>query len=38
VTLGEQTTNEMCFVFLGGYSESRLPVLPLSPLAVTPKK
>ncbi len=32
VTVGEQTTNEMCFVFLGGYSQSRLPVLPLSPL------
>lgn len=32
VTVGEQTTNEMCFVFLGGYSESRLPILPTSPL------
>jgi peroxiredoxin len=32
VTLGEQTTNEMCFVFLAGYSETRLPKLPLSPL------
>lgn len=33
VSLGEQTFNEMCFVFLGGYSGSRLPVLPLTPLA-----
>jgi hypothetical protein len=32
VTLGEQTTNEMCFVFLSGYSDTRLPILPLSPL------
>ncbi|MBM3994350.1 MAG: redoxin domain-containing protein [Planctomycetes bacterium] len=32
VTIGEQTTNEMCFVFLGGYSDTRLPILPLSPL------
>jgi hypothetical protein len=32
VTIGEQTTNEMCFVFLGGYSESSLPILPMSPL------
>lgn len=32
VTVGEQTFNEMCFVFLGGYSESRLPMLPLNPL------
>ncbi len=40
VTLGEQTTNEMCFVFLGGYSNSRLPILPLSPLGPlsVPKK
>ncbi len=38
VTVGEQTTNEMCFVFLSGYSDSRLPVLPISPLPVTPKK
>lgn len=33
VTLGEQTFNEMCFVFLGGYSGSRLPMLPLTPVA-----
>ena len=33
VIVGEQTTNEMCFVFLGGYSESRLPILPLTPFA-----
>lgn len=32
VTLGEETTNEMCFVFLGGYSESQSPKLPLSRL------
>ena len=32
VTVGEQTTNEMCFVFLAGYSESRLPFLPILPL------
>lgn len=38
VTIGEQTTNEMCFVFLGGYSNSRLPVLPLSPLGTLNKK
>lgn len=38
VTVGEQTTNEMCFVFLGGYSQSRLPVLPLSPLGPPSKK
>ncbi|MBI3824196.1 MAG: redoxin domain-containing protein [Planctomycetes bacterium] len=39
VVIGEQTTNEMCFVFLGGYSDSRLPILPLSPLELTaPKK
>ena len=30
VTFGEQTTNEMCFVFLGGYSDSRQQKLPLS--------
>lgn len=36
VTFGEQTFNEMCFVFLGGTSESRLRRLPLSPAA--PKK
>lgn len=34
VTLGEQTTNEMCFVFLGGYSDTRLPVLPVSPISL----
>lgn len=33
VTLGEQTTNEMCFVFIGGYSDTRLPVLPMSPVS-----
>ncbi len=33
VTIGEQTTNEMCFMFLGGYSDSRLPILPLTPFA-----
>jgi peroxiredoxin len=38
VTVGEQTTNEMCFVFLGGYSESRLPILPLSPFETSAKK
>jgi peroxiredoxin len=35
VYLGEYTTNEMCFVFLGGYSDRGkrlLPLLPLSPL------
>jgi hypothetical protein len=32
ITLGEQTTNEMCFVFLGGYSGSQARLLPLSPL------
>jgi peroxiredoxin len=32
VVVGEQTTNEMCFVFIGGYSDSRLPILPLSPI------
>jgi hypothetical protein len=37
VTLGEQTTNEMCFVFLGGYSESGARMLPVSPLAPTKK-
>ncbi|MBI2804136.1 MAG: redoxin domain-containing protein [Planctomycetes bacterium] len=38
VTLGEQTTNEMCFVFLGGFSQSRLRVLPVSPLGPPSKK
>ena len=33
VTLGEQTTNEMCFIFLGGYSDSGQRRLPVSPLA-----
>jgi hypothetical protein len=28
----------MCFVFLSGYSNSRLGVLPISPLPVTPAK
>jgi peroxiredoxin len=37
VTLGEQTTNEMCFVFLGGYSDTRLPILPMSPLGPSGK-
>jgi Copper type II ascorbate-dependent monooxygenase, C-terminal domain len=37
VTVGEQTYNEMCFVFLGGYSDSRLPILPLSPVALSAK-
>ena len=32
VTIGEETTNEMCFVFIGGYSDSKLPILPLSPI------
>ena len=35
ITLGEQTTNEMCFVFLGGYSGTGR-ILPLTPL--DPKK
>jgi hypothetical protein len=38
VIVGEETTNEMCFVFLGGYSEGRLPILPLSPFAPSAKK
>jgi peroxiredoxin/mono/diheme cytochrome c family protein len=40
VTVGEQTTNEMCFVFLGGYSDSGSRRLPLSPLGPpsAPKK
>lgn len=33
VIVGEQTTNEMCFVFLGGYSDSKLPILPVTPFA-----
>jgi peroxiredoxin len=33
VTYGEQTTNEMCFVFLGGVSASKGRRLPVSPLA-----
>jgi peroxiredoxin len=32
VIVGEQTFNEMCFVFLGGYSNSRSRMLPVSPL------
>jgi len=32
VTLGEQTFNEMCFVFLGGYSNERSRGLPMTPL------
>jgi hypothetical protein len=37
--IGEQTTNEMCFVFLGGYSSSgaMLPILPVTPLAPAKK-
>jgi peroxiredoxin len=33
ITFGEQTFDEMCFVFLGGYSDSgrRLPVTPTNP-------
>ena len=31
VTVGEQTTNEMCFVVLGGYSGAGR-ILPMSPL------
>jgi mono/diheme cytochrome c family protein len=38
VVVGEQTTNEMCFVFIGGYSQSRLPILPMSPLGPPSKK
>ncbi len=38
VTLGEQTTNEMCFVFLGGYSGSSSRVLPMSPIGGFGKK
>ncbi len=38
VTLGEQTTNEMCFVFLGGYSNSSSRALPMSPLGPGGKK
>jgi peroxiredoxin/mono/diheme cytochrome c family protein len=37
VTLGEQTTNEMCFVFLGGYSETGSRNLPVTPLAPAKK-
>jgi peroxiredoxin len=36
VTLGEQTTNEMCFVFLGGCSATRQRKLPLSPVGPRP--
>ena len=38
VTLGEQTYNEMCFVFLGGYSETKGRLMPLSPLEPAQKK
>jgi len=40
VIVGEQTYNEMCFVFLGGYSNSKSRVLPLNPLGPpsVPKK
>jgi hypothetical protein len=30
ITFGEQTTNEMCFVFFGGYSDANRRGLPLS--------
>lgn len=35
ITYGEQTTNEMCFVFLGGYADAgrRLPLTPNRPKA-----
>jgi peroxiredoxin len=33
ITFGEQTFNEMCFVFLSGYSAGTGRLLPLSPLA-----
>jgi peroxiredoxin len=33
ITFGEQTFNEMCFVFVGGYSDSNARNLPMSPLA-----
>lgn len=38
VTLGEQTTNEMCFVFLGGYSDTGSRILPLSPISLSAPK
>ena len=31
---GEQTFNEMCFVFLGGYSDNGSRILPLSPISL----
>jgi hypothetical protein len=39
ITFGEQTDNEMCFVFLGGYSDSGriLPLTPLNPQKDSPK-
>ncbi|MBI3411163.1 MAG: redoxin domain-containing protein [Planctomycetes bacterium] len=37
VTFGEQTFNEMCFVFLGGTSNSKARRLPLSPKAPAAK-
>lgn len=36
INFGEQTTNEMCFVFFGGYSNTRRRNLPMTPNA--PKK
>jgi len=36
ITFGEQTTNEMCFVFLGGTAANGARRLPLTPNA--PKK
>jgi hypothetical protein len=38
VTFGEQTTNEMCFIFLGGTSTGRGQRLPLTLLGGTKKK
>ncbi len=40
ITFGEQTFNEMCFVFLGGYSSSgrRLPLTPEAPKATAGAK
>jgi peroxiredoxin len=38
VSFGEQTTNEMCFVFLGGVSANRGQRLPLAPRAPARKE
>ena len=38
VTFGEQTTNEMCFVFLGGVSANRGQRLPLASRAPARKE